>query len=132
MNGQRFEIFRIFIKATQQEALGFYMFHCFKHISISVQRICTGHSGANYHFFTTFLPCNDHFSNNHLFTTLFPPFTTFTILQSCRCKLAILHLHGFTFTNDTLPSLYNLCWLCPTRRLHGFALAFALSSIYFH
>ena len=38
------------------------------------------------------------------------------VRQCCRCKLAI-------FTNDTLPSLYNL-------RLRGFS--FALSSIYSH
>ena len=39
IDGELFEIFRISIKATHQEALDFYMFHCFnisKHISISV------------------------------------------------------------------------------------------------
>ena len=39
MNGELFEMFQIFTKATHQEALDLYMFHCFnisKHISISV------------------------------------------------------------------------------------------------
>ena len=57
------------------------------------------------------------------------PFNTFMVRQRCRCKLAILRLRGFAFTNDTLPSLYNLHWLRPTRRLLGFS--FALSLIYF-
>ena len=38
VNGEWFEIFRISIKATHQEALGFYMFHCFnisKYISMN-------------------------------------------------------------------------------------------------
>ena len=63
------------------------------------QRICTGHSGVNYYFFNHFF-C-------HVTTIFLPlfllPFTTFTILQNCQCKLAILHLRGFVFTNDPLP-----------------------------
>ena len=59
-----------------------------------------------------------------------PPFTTFMVRQRYRCKLAILRLCGIAFTDDTLPSLYNLHWLRPARRLLGFS--FALSLIYFH
>ena len=68
---------------------------------MTLENIYTGHSGTNYHFFTTF--CHDHFCVTVMFSRVMTTFCCLLPLLWCA--------NAVNFANGFLPGLHDLHWL---------------------